>query len=317
MLRIVLVLLLSIPYYAYANPIRVEGMGLSVEQAKQDGFRKAVEFSVGSVVVTNREYAKQRQLVDEIVLAGAGYVTNHVVIQTRHVQPYVYITMDVYVADSRIADRIISKSKSDNRIDTQGLIDLSKSYNEQEEKIDNVIRSVMTSYPRHAFNITAEKSYVVQDNNRNMTMVIPYQIYWNNNFVKSFKEILEYSNNGNNYSPGYVRLIVNPWPATYRYNDLPRVQLFKELMSGDNDLRVKLDLYNRSGFKVYTTCQARKYTPGQILYALGEMNTITIYAKDVNYNTFNINLQLVMEAEIARFQVSVSSAKDCKNLPIS
>jgi predicted RNase H-like HicB family nuclease len=65
-----------------ANALQVSGQGATFEEAKQNAFRTAIEFTVGSVVTSERESNNYKLVKDEILVYSAGYVTDYKIIST-------------------------------------------------------------------------------------------------------------------------------------------------------------------------------------------------------------------------------------------
>jgi len=65
--------------------VEVIGEGATVEQARQQGFRLAVEHAVGTVVSSETEVRNDRQVRDEIITYASGYVDRFEVVEQQKV----------------------------------------------------------------------------------------------------------------------------------------------------------------------------------------------------------------------------------------
>jgi hypothetical protein len=97
--------------------IQVAGDGATPEQARNNGFRLAVEQAVGTLILSETEVRNQRMIRDEIITYASGFVDRFNITST---QPYgngYRVTMEVWVGQSAIAQRLMHESVSGNRID--------------------------------------------------------------------------------------------------------------------------------------------------------------------------------------------------------
>jgi hypothetical protein len=66
----------------FANALQVSGEGATLEEAKLNAFRTAIEFAAGSVVVSERESHNYKLVRNEILVYSAGYVTDYKIISS-------------------------------------------------------------------------------------------------------------------------------------------------------------------------------------------------------------------------------------------
>ena len=96
--------------------IRVSETGSTFEQAKQNAFVKAVEIAVGTVMVSERE-THNRQLKNEVLAYSSGFVDDYKIVSSDTFGNVTHITIDVKVAEQKLANRILAKGKSNVEID--------------------------------------------------------------------------------------------------------------------------------------------------------------------------------------------------------
>ena len=102
----------------FANALQVSGQGATFEEAKQNAFRTAIEFTVGSVVTTERESNNYKLVKDEILVYSAGYVTDYKIINTFKSGNQVHVIVDVQVSSSKLSDRILGLGKEVKNFET-------------------------------------------------------------------------------------------------------------------------------------------------------------------------------------------------------
>ncbi|MDV7389752.1 hypothetical protein RZS08_00300, partial [Arthrospira platensis SPKY1] len=92
--------------------VEVLGYGLDREKAREDGFRTAVIQSVGSVVVSQTQSTNSQLVRNEIVTYSSGFVDRHEVLSEKNMGSEVELRMRVWVAESRIARRLLAHSST-------------------------------------------------------------------------------------------------------------------------------------------------------------------------------------------------------------
>ena len=78
MLRLLFVVCLFISSIANAGDyITVTGTGKTLDQAKEQAFRKAIEYKVGATVLSDVETQNYQRVKDEIYIYSSGYVDDY------------------------------------------------------------------------------------------------------------------------------------------------------------------------------------------------------------------------------------------------
>ena len=90
--------------------VEVIGEGSTIDQARQQGFRLAVEHAVGTVVASETEVRNDRLARDEIITYASGYVDRFEVVEQQRVGNRVLVNMKVWVRPSKIANRLLNRS---------------------------------------------------------------------------------------------------------------------------------------------------------------------------------------------------------------
>lgn len=171
--------------------VEVEGHGRNLEEAKQNGFRTAIEFVVGQVVIGDTEVNGDRITKDFIGSYSAGYIEDYEIRDTYYVGGEVVVSMAVKVADSKIAQRMMTSGDYRTVIQGQKLQDRLKSMLDQRSRGDRVLIEVLGSYPRNAYIVTTGEHKLIIGIRRQVYIDIPYEIRWSRLWLESLAETLD------------------------------------------------------------------------------------------------------------------------------
>jgi hypothetical protein len=96
--------------------VQVESTAATAAQARAEGFKLAVSQAVGTLVVTESEVKNQQLVRNEIIQYSSGYIQDFKILSETQVGSMTRIIMDVWVTESKIADRLLNLSKADGVI---------------------------------------------------------------------------------------------------------------------------------------------------------------------------------------------------------
>lgn len=177
-------------------PITVIGEGTDLIQAKNNGFQKAIEQEVGVVLLSNKEVQNSKLVKDKIITHSSGYIHDYKIHNTDKVGDIYYITMDVYVKSSAISERVLGVIKDSRNIDGEKINEQYTSYNNSRKTGDELLNLVLSDYPKSAYVVTnqlvdKDDIITVVDRDRNPVLIVPFQVTFNYNFLKSLNESLK------------------------------------------------------------------------------------------------------------------------------
>lgn len=299
--------------------IRSSGSGATLEQAKNVAFREAIQHKVGTIVLSERETSFDKILQDDIGVHSAGYIDDFKIVSSHTTNGRVYVTVDVLVSNSRLADFKLGAGKSSTDIDSNRNVAQYSSYMKQAESGDKLLGRVLAGYPKNAFIVTQQKYSTEVDRNRNMILVVPYEVKWNKNFIASLNEALGIVGRNGLFEPGYSNVITmykDPKDFVYgtrnhfKFNDTIHTEQIADAMSGYNYVKVQLTAKDKYGNTVYTSCQHLTKT----FYAVSDVRNITIYGQDVEVNQFRISFQynqMSILNSIDTVQLSFATSRIC------
>jgi hypothetical protein len=171
--------------------IRVTGAGKTFEAAKENAFKHAVQEAVGNVLVAEVELNNGALTRDEILSHSSGYVERYTILSKNEGSDLVMLEMNVWVNNSKIANRILGKSRDVATIDGQNHSVQHSTYVQQQNTGDELLYTVLRDHPYRAYNIYSRQPEMRVDYNRNAVLRIPYSIRWNPNYLASLSSALE------------------------------------------------------------------------------------------------------------------------------
>ena len=171
--------------------IRVAGLGDTVEQARSNGFRLAVEQAVGTMVLSETEIRNQRIVRDEIITYASGFVDRFEILSTAQQNGRYRVTMDVWVGESKIARRLLNQSVGTGTIDGARLAVQVETLQQERQSADRVVETVVRDFPKRAFTVEVDRTQIDFDRNRTVNIEIPYRLSWNQAYVNALTESLQ------------------------------------------------------------------------------------------------------------------------------
>jgi len=320
-----LILLLSfVCNVVFAQPIRVQGIGDTLQQAKENAFKTAVELQVGSVLVTEAESKNSKLVRNDIINYSAGYVDKYVIIDTNNYNGKTLVIVDVYVSSSKIADRILGTSTNPKIFDNETHATQYETYIQSKRNGDRLLKSLLNDYPRRAFIVTQYQHRFGVDTMRNPFIEVGFKLNWNYNYLQSFNEALSLIEDGSNglfkTSPGNI-IVMAKDPKDfvlgkknhYKFNDVLTTETIKQRL--DNHVpRIQLTVYNQNNNVFFTQCYVPESFTGRMpgLYSMGD--TLILYGNQTETNIIRLHLSNMGEAlrSITRLELHVVGHESCK-----
>jgi hypothetical protein len=168
--------------------------GPSVEQARLEGFRTAVNQAVGSIVATQTQTQNQRLVRDEIINYSSGFVDRFEILEQQDLGTRVRLKMRVWVAESRLAHRLLGQSYDSQQVPGGRIGAQVETLLEERRQGDRLIEVVMQDYPSRAFNVKVGKSRVKFDEYRRASIITDVTIRWEPKFVDAVQDTLKRTN---------------------------------------------------------------------------------------------------------------------------
>jgi hypothetical protein len=326
-LAIVVLLLAGCATTTKSEFIRTSGEGNTFEQAKLAAFREAIQIKVGAVVLSERLHNVEKTVQDDITVHSSGYVDDYKVINTSNVNGTYRVTVDVLVAESKLANQILNTAKSEKNFAGDRATTAYSTYVNQSNDADKLISRVLSGYPRHAF-ILEQGHYVLGvDQFRTGKLVIPFTVRWSKDYLTSVDEIVRRYED----KRGVVdKIMYKPMNiveffgkndsffdkhSKYEVVDQRLLNTIVNSMYGVNEMRIRTDVYDGNHNSMYTTCVVpwwRNY--GRQFFSSDAYNNITFDGNLERSGELTLpvtNANLPMYARAVSIELSVVAVKDC------
>ena len=170
--------------------VQVEGHGNNIDQAKQNGFRNAIEQVVGQVIVSDQEVKGDQLTKDWIGGYSAGYVDDFEILETRQEGNVTFVKMNVAVASSKIAQRMMSSGNKSLIINGERLQAQIDTQLDQRNRGDQLIAEVLTSYPYNAYVVNSGQTEIGLGVRREVYVDVPYEMHWSKFWLEALNETL-------------------------------------------------------------------------------------------------------------------------------
>lgn len=306
------------------NYIRVVSTAPTLEQAKELAFREAIQIRVGTIVLSERESSFENTLKDNVSVYSAGYVDDYKVISVVPKNYLVEVTVDVLVADSKLMNQKLSQGKDKKSFDGEKVVTTLNSFLYQKQKGDQLLQTVMGSYPKNAFVINQQPYVLSLDSYRNTILKIPYTIQWNNDFIVSMREAMGLLED-NTYRPGAMapaNIVITDKNNSqgdknwFKFNDMPILQNVKTELSGRKELRISMDLIDGNGKSLYKQCYAPDSIANRkpVFYNMNDRRGIFIFGNGIESGILNLQIPPEYTSVIqqtSKIELSVVSAGNC------
>lgn len=171
--------------------IQVQGQGTTEEQARNNGFRLAVEQAVGTLILSETTSSNQRIVRDDIISYASGFVSRFKILDQTAQAGQVKITMDVWVGRSGIASRLLNESVSGRDINGARLNTQLQTLRTESTDKTRAVRAILIDFPRRAFDVDAGKIKLDVVDRQQAYFETPVTIRWNVAYLNSLIEVLK------------------------------------------------------------------------------------------------------------------------------
>ena len=170
--------------------VEVVGEGASLNEARLQGYRLAVEHAVGTVVASETEVRNSRVARDEIITYAAGYIDRFEIVNQQQLENRIQLRMKIWVKPSHLANRLLNESKAAGRVDGGRISNQIQTLVHERKSGDRLLQSILTDYPRRAFKVELEKTRVIFDANRNGQLEVAFYLSWSPEYLDSLAEAI-------------------------------------------------------------------------------------------------------------------------------
>jgi len=232
--------------------IRVESQAQDFEKAKKQAFRLASEQVAGTVVLSESELRNSKLTRDEIITYSSGLIDEYKIVDRYDSGNSVKLTMDVWITESVMAQRLLAKSATEKGIDGNILSVRTDSILDERQRGDNVFRAILNDFPRRAFYVKTTKPIVQMDPYRNIQVTIQWEMNWDNRYFDAFYDAANQTGRkpcvlwGCSNGP---KFFIQGW----EFDDVQKLIMIRDHIHGVN-ATVMVEIRDTNGHPVARTC---------------------------------------------------------------
>lgn len=171
--------------------IKVKSSGATFDQARQQGFRLATEQVAGAVILSETELKNSKLSRDEIISYSSGVIDEYKILDRANTGNGIELTMEVWVAESVIAQRLLARSVTERGINGDAMATRVESILDERQRGDNLLKAVLRDMPARGFEVRVKPSKISMDVYRNTKVVVPYEIHWDDRYFNSVNATLK------------------------------------------------------------------------------------------------------------------------------
>lgn len=307
---------------AFANDyVRVIGEGPTLELAKENAFREAIMIRVGTVVVSERESTISKLKRDDISVYSAGYVNDYKIISVVNNGSIVSATVDVLVADSKLVNQRLNSGNTTNTINGDNASVNYKTFIDQKNKADKLIKTVTSSYPNNAYIVEQSPYQIGVDSFRNLVLTVQYKLRWNYDYIVSMNELMSLVEDGKygmfEHAPSNVIIMgKNPKDFVlgekkhYKFTDILLLDRLKDSMTQGKEAKLKLSITDTNLNNVIYQC----FNVNKTYFAKGDPRSLVIYGNMKEEGVLQLTIPIEYNTILQRasnIQVSVVPFNQC------
>lgn len=227
--------------------VKVQSSAASFEAAKSQAFRIATEQVAGSVILSETELRNSAIARDEIVSYTSGIVNRYNILDRQDTGAGTTLTMEVWVSESRIAQRLLAQSTTERGVNGSVLAARSETILDERQRGDALLQMVVRDIPARSFEVRSSRPEIFMDVYRNIQVSVPYTVHWDRRYVDSLNAALAQISN----PPQRCWIFCTQQPAFkingYEFNDPYKLALIiNHVRAMDPHVRLEIqDMYKR------------------------------------------------------------------------
>lgn len=247
--------------------IRAKGEGSTQDRALDQALRISVERASGVVINSQLEVTNNRLSQDSIVNYSSGFVHTYEVVNSyQKASGQFVVEIDALVSSNKLAERILGRPFIPNDAAVNGEKMYGQAYTTLKSRYagDALLLSLLKDYPKDTFIFNLDSPKTVIDQNRQITIQIPFKITWAKNYLIALKEAVNY------VAPSYCVLLTNKYVPCeydlriytsfisidsqkgYKFADKKQTQLLIDRFQ--HNLKLVIRLYDEQDQVMYQQC---------------------------------------------------------------
>ena len=261
------------------GPYHVEGNGKTVDEAKNDAFKKAIEQAVGVAVMTQRE-SKNKELVKQYILThSAGYVERYEILTKNMTSsnPARYkVSVEVWVrTGTMVDDYALYQSTSASDIDGERAATNYRTHKDAVDSAVATVNAVLDDWPEKAYDVEVQPIQIYSNNAGKPVVQVDYNYSWSSKYLRSLAQVLAPLQDKENcflcvshrMGIGYYEnpddLLIKKYWFFFKTETIPNTVIKKIYGTRDdagNRFAVKIDYLDNGGKIIGTRCHFSERT---------------------------------------------------------
>jgi hypothetical protein len=170
--------------------IQVEVTASNFDQAKEFGFKLAIQEALGTFVVTEKVIKFNEVTRNEIVTYSGGYVQDFKIIKENRDNISTTLVMDVWVSESKIANRLLNTSTNKGELDGRKIEAQLSTIVKDKEDAFKLLDIILKDFPSKAFELNIKKTNFQSLRKGTSIVEVPIEIQWSQKYLDSLKEAI-------------------------------------------------------------------------------------------------------------------------------
>ena len=158
--------------------IQVEVTAPNFDQAKDSAFKLAIQEALGTFLVTEKVVKFDEIIRDEIVMYSGGYIQDFKIIKENKNSLSTTLLVDVWVSESKIANRLLNTSVNKGELDGGKLSAQLSTIVKDKDDAFKLLQIILNDFPSRAFEIDVDRTNFRISGKKNSTVEIPIEIRW-------------------------------------------------------------------------------------------------------------------------------------------
>lgn len=304
--------------------VKVQATGPDAEQARQHAFRLAVEKAVGTVVLSESEMYNSRVTRNEIINYSSGFVDKFNILEQKQVGNSVQLTVEVWVASSAIANRLLNSSSTAGTVNGSRIAVQISSLQDQRQQTDKLLDTFFRDYPTRAFDIVLQPVKVGFYSNRQGYLTVPFMMRWNPQYIDSLTELVKTVNQfpnckamrgecrGAESSIAVLSNVLAFDPGAWFGDEVSGDIIYKHMFADRPNYRLTLETARGNNY-VYCFHGSHMYQGQRRDSLVGTYNRrININALEIVRSSLTVDLVGINASEITSANVDIVRQSTCK-----
>ena len=170
--------------------IQVEVTASNFDQAKESGFKLAIQEALGTFVTTEKVIKFDEVTRNEIVTYSGGYIQDFKIIKENRDKLSTTLVMDVWVSESKIANRLLNTSANTGELDGRKIETQLSTIVKDKEDAFKLLYIILQDFPSKAFELDIKKTNFQTLRKGTSIVEVPIEIQWSQKYLDSLKEAL-------------------------------------------------------------------------------------------------------------------------------